>query len=185
MFFCKSLSPVLTQVEYRIYSELSLWYNHPYNHPLGYWRGERGISGWLVALVGGWYKGVLMPSLMDLIELRKYIPEIIEAIGHSQVLMDKDSRLEDRGEALVSLLDLAAGYTETEWDDNLVDKLERLTQQDDFWRALDMIIDCFMDDNPAPMTVMAAADEKGINTATVLLVVEVVIQIMKFFKQRK
>lgn len=125
-----------------------------------------------------------MPSLMDLIELRKYIPEIIEAISHSQVLMDKDARLEDRGEALVSLLDLAAGYTETEWDDNLVDKLERLTNQPDFWPAVDMIIDCFADD-PNPMTVMAAADEKGINPATVLLVVEVVIQIVKFFKQRK
>lgn len=125
-----------------------------------------------------------MPGLMDLIELRKYIPELLEAIGHGQVLVDDQASLEDRGEALVSLLDLAAQFTETEWDDELVDRLQRVTDCDDFWRALDVVIDCMRDDHDHDMNIGAKMEERGIDPATIVLIVQVVMQVIKFFRNR-
>lgn len=124
-----------------------------------------------------------MANFLDFLKLKDYIPQILEVVSNGQVLIDGDADLSDRAVALVNILDLAADYTDTEWDDDLVERIAILVECEDFWQAVDVIIECLQKDHDHDEAMlMTAMDEKGINPSTIVLLIEVAIQIFKLFQ---
>ena len=124
-----------------------------------------------------------MSTFLDLLKLKDYIPQILEVVANGQVLINAEAELQDRATALVNLLDLAADFTETEWDDELVERLADVIECEEFWQAVDVIVECIMDDHDhSPMQLTSAMEAKSISPSTIVLIVEVILQIIKLFK---
>jgi len=126
---------------------------------------------------------------MKLIDLLKLLPKVLPILSLPDWLDSGATRL-----WVVKVLDFAdwlAEQTGTTFDDQAVDYLNGVVNNDSQWAALYGLIIDLVDGNPdvAPLPdnprVMAVADEAKIDPVTIIAIVELVLRVVEWWRNRK
>ena len=101
-------------------------------------------------------------------------------------VMDKDAPMEDRVGDLLEILEFLAEQTETELDDTIIDKIQVLAEQPEFWATLEKVYELFSEDDSNVATKIGALQEdRSMDPATIMLIIEVVGLVVKLWRDRR
>ena len=117
--------------------------------------------------------------------LFKYLPLLMEITPHIQVLTDGEVLIPEKADHLLQVLGILAEETENELDDLLVERVRELANTPDFWDTIDRIVSFFRDDVEPQAFGSMMEQEKEMNPATIILIVEVVGLLVKMWRKRR
>ena len=117
--------------------------------------------------------------------LFKYLPLLMEIMPHVQVLSDGEVLIPEKADHLLQILGILAEESETDLDDLLVDRVRELASTPEFWDTIDRIVNFFKDDVPERSFGAMMEEERDLNPATIILLVEVVGLLVKLWRNRK
>ena len=101
-------------------------------------------------------------------------------------VMDEDAPMEDRVGDLLEILEFLAEQTETELDDKIIDKIQVLAEQPEFWATLEKVYELFSEDDSNVATKIGALQEdRSMDPATIMLIIEVVGLVVKLWRDRR
>jgi len=101
-------------------------------------------------------------------------------------VMDEDAPMEDRVGDLLEILEFLAEQTETELDDTIIDKIQVLAEQPEFWATLQKVYELFSEDDSSVATKIGALQEdRSMDPATIMLIIEVVGLVLKLWRDRR
>lgn len=101
-------------------------------------------------------------------------------------VMDEDAPMEDRVGDLLEILEFLAEQTETELDDTIIDKIQVLAEQPEFWATLEKVYELFSEDDSNVATKIGALQEdRSMDPATIMLIIEVVGLVVKLWRDRR
>jgi hypothetical protein len=101
-------------------------------------------------------------------------------------VMDEDAPMEDRVGDLLEILEFLAEQTETELDDTIIDKIQVLAEQPEFWATLQKVYELFSEDDSNVATKIGALQEdRSMDPATIMLIIEVVGLVLKLWRDRR
>jgi len=101
-------------------------------------------------------------------------------------VMDEDAPMEDRVGDLLEILEFLAEQTETELDDKIIDKIQVLAEQPEFWATLQKVYELFSEDDSNVATKIGALQEdRSMDPATIMLIIEVVGLVLKLWRDRR
>ena len=101
-------------------------------------------------------------------------------------VMDEDAPMEDRVGDLLEILEFLAEQTETELDDKIIDKIQVLAGQPEFWATLEKVYELFSEDDSNVATKIGALQEdRSMDPATIMLIIEVVGLVLKLWRDRR
>lgn len=120
---------------------------------------------------------------MRLLKLLAMVGDILPNISG---VMDEDASVEERVGDLLEILEFLAEQTETELDDKILDKVQLLAEQPEFWITLEKIYALMTeDDGNAVAHFGALQDDREMDPATIMLIIEVVGMVLKLFRDRR
>ena len=114
--------------------------------------------------------------------LFKYLPLLVELAGPLSKFMDSEADREERVDAILSIADSLADMTETEVDDDIVDRVREISDTPEFWITIDKIYELFSDSDNSP-NFGALQKDKTLDPATIILIVELVGLVVKLFRK--
>lgn len=114
--------------------------------------------------------------------LFKYLPLLMELAGPLSKVMDQDEDREVRVDAILSIAESLAEMTETQVDDDIVDRIQAISDTPEFWVTIDKIYELFSDSDNTP-SFGALQKDKTLDPATIILIVELVGLVVKLFRK--
>lgn len=101
-------------------------------------------------------------------------------------VMDDAASVEDRAKDLLKILEFLAEQTETTIDDKILDKVQILAEQPEFWLTLQKVYLLFSDDDSDVETKIGALQEdRDMDPATIMLIVEVIGLVVRLWRERR
>ncbi len=114
--------------------------------------------------------------------LIKYLPLLMELVGPLSKVVDTESDREERVDAILEIAESLADMTETQVDDDIVDRIKQISETPEFWITIDKIYELFSDsDNPPSFG--ALQKDRSLDPATIILIVELAGLVIKLFRK--
>jgi hypothetical protein len=117
-------------------------------------------------------------------KLFKYLPILMEMMPHFQVVTDAEVTIQEKADHVLQMLGILAEESDTDLDDLLVERIRELLSEPEFWDTIDRLIEFFQGEKQMSFGALMEQEEKNLNPATILLIVEVVGLLVKMWRNR-
>ena len=117
-------------------------------------------------------------------KLFQYLPLLMELMPHFTVITDEEVTIQEKADHVLQMLGILAEESETELDDLLVDRVRELVAAPEFWDTIDRLVEFFQGEKQMSFGALMEQEEKNLNPATILLIVEVVGLLVKMWRNR-
>ena len=118
-------------------------------------------------------------------KLFQYLPLLMELMPHFSVITDEDVTIQEKADHVLQMLGILAEESDTDLDDLLVERVRELLATAEFWDTIERVMEFFQGDEPKEFGALLAEEERNLNPATILLIVEVVGLLVKMWRERK
>jgi hypothetical protein len=118
-------------------------------------------------------------------KLFQYLPILMDMLPHFQVLSDDEAGIPEKADHVLQILGILAEESETELDDLLIERVRDLLQTPAFWDTIDRLIEYFQGEREMSFGALMDAEERNLDPATIILIVEVVGLIVKLWRARR
>lgn len=117
-------------------------------------------------------------------KLFQYLPLLMELMPHFSVITDEEVTIQEKADHVLQMLGILAEESDTELDDLLVERIRALLATPEFWDSIDRLIEFFQGEKQMSFGALMEQEEKNLNPATILLIVEVVGLLIKMWRNR-
>lgn len=117
-------------------------------------------------------------------KLFQYLPLLMELMPHFSVITDEEVTIQEKADHVLQMLGILAEESDTELDDLLVERVRELLATAEFWDTIDRLIEFFQGEKQMSFGALMEQEEKNLNPATILLIVEVVGLLVKMWRNR-
>ena len=126
----------------------------------------------------------MLEESLEMRKLFKYLPILMEMMPHFQVITDDEVTIQEKADHVLQMLGILAEESDTDLDDLLVDRVRELLSEPEFWDTIDRLIEFFQGEKQMSFGALMEQEEKNLNPATILLIVEVVGLLVKMWRNR-